>query len=513
MGMGTNFPWEIVHAVDVGRVRLSLRRCGLLFPWVISVFCLVVYVTLCGNLALAGQPLAQHPENPRYFLWRGRPTILIGSGEHYGALLNTAFDFERYFAALEKDGLNHTRTFSGTYREVPGSFGITDNTLAPAPGYYLAPWARSDEPGYYDGGNKFDLTKFDPRYFERLRRFMACAGRHGVVVEFNLFCPLYDEELWRASPMNARNNINGIGNCPSTEVLTLKHPDLVEVQVAFVRRVVEALNEFDNFYFEVCNEPYVKNVPLDWQYKIIETIVETEKNLPNKHLISMNIANGSKRVENPHPAVGILNFHYCYPPDAVALNYDLNRVIGENETGFRGREDILYRTEAWEFILAGGGLFSHLDYSFTCQHPEGTFRDYRSPGGGSPELRKQLGILKRFIESFDFLRMKPCQDLIISRPEGFNLRILGQPGVTYAGYLAVSLPSRPKNLADHLRPNAQVSFGLKLPAGVYQLEWISPVTGESLAKTQLQAIEGGTSLETPRFDNDIAFRLVRVADN
>lgn len=482
-------------------LRYSLRQLVAgLFP--------IVYILLSGSGPHAAEPLSQHPENPRYFLWRGKPTILIGSGEHYGALLNTEFDFERYFATLAKDGLNHTRTFSGTYREVPGSFGITANTLAPKPGHYLAPWARSDQPGYYDGGNKFDLKRFDPRYFERLRRFMECASRHGVVVEFNLFCPLYDEELWRASPMNARNNINGIGNCPSTEVLTLKHPDLVGVQLAFVRKVVEFLNEFDNLYYEVCNEPYVKNVPLEWQYKIIETIVETEKRLPRKHLISMNIANGSKRVDNPHPHVAILNFHYCTPPDAVALNYDLGRIIGENETGFRGREDVIYRTEAWEFILAGGALFSHLDYSFTCAHPDGTFRDYKSPGGGSPELRQQLGILKRFMESFDFIRMRPCQDLVVHKPEGFNVRVLCQPGVAYAGYVCISLPPRPKNLIEYLRQNAQITFALRVPEGRYRIEWISPLTGETV-KTDLLRPEAGTlTLETPRFDNDIAFKLL-----
>ncbi len=33
-------------------------------------------------------PIALHPDNPHYFIWRGEPTILITSGEHYGALLN-----------------------------------------------------------------------------------------------------------------------------------------------------------------------------------------------------------------------------------------------------------------------------------------------------------------------------------------------------------------------------------------------------------------------------------------
>ncbi len=105
-------------------------------------------------VATTHAPLALHPENPRYFLFRGKPTVLVTSGEHYGAVLNLDFDYVRYLDALAKDGLNHTRLFSGTYREVPASFGITDNTLAPKPGRYAAPWARSTEPGRLRRGHE-----------------------------------------------------------------------------------------------------------------------------------------------------------------------------------------------------------------------------------------------------------------------------------------------------------------------------------------------------------------------
>src|SRR5436305_10065654 len=87
-------------------------------------------------------PIALHPDNPHYFVFRGKPTVLIGSTEHYGAVLNRDFEYFRYLDELHARGLNVTRTFSGVYREVPGSFNIRGNTLAPAPGRYLAPWAR-----------------------------------------------------------------------------------------------------------------------------------------------------------------------------------------------------------------------------------------------------------------------------------------------------------------------------------------------------------------------------------
>ena len=56
--------------------------------------------------ATAGPPIAVHPENPRYFLWRGRPTVLVTGGEHYGSVINPDFDCRLYLA---------TPRFTGSY--------------------------------------------------------------------------------------------------------------------------------------------------------------------------------------------------------------------------------------------------------------------------------------------------------------------------------------------------------------------------------------------------------------
>jgi hypothetical protein len=244
--------------------------------------------------ALDGSPIGLHPENPRYFLFRGQPTFLLTSGEHYGAVLNRDFDRTPYLNELKARGFNLTRVFSGTYREVPGSFNITDNTLAPKRGRLASPWAQVQKPGEPE---RFDLDRFDDAYFRRLKEFVADAGTRGIVVEYVLFCPLYDDALWAANPMNAANNVNGVGGCPRTEVLTLKHPELVKRQLAFVRRAVAELNGFDNVYFEICNEPYFAGVTLDWQAKVAATVVEAETTLPNKHMIAQNIANEKAKVD------------------------------------------------------------------------------------------------------------------------------------------------------------------------------------------------------------------------
>jgi hypothetical protein len=86
-------------------------------------------LALLPGAVAAGPPIGLHPENPHYFLFRGRPTVLVGSTEHYGAVLNRDFDYVRYLDELHARGLNLTRTFSGVYCEDQRSFGIHGNPV------------------------------------------------------------------------------------------------------------------------------------------------------------------------------------------------------------------------------------------------------------------------------------------------------------------------------------------------------------------------------------------------
>jgi hypothetical protein len=354
------------------------------------------------------------------------------------------------------------------------------------------------------------LTKWDPAYFERLRDFLHQAEQRGIVVELDLFCPMYRDEMWDDCPMKAGNNVNGVGTCPREEVYTLRHQDLLDVQLAVTRKIVSELREFGNLYYEVCNEPYFGGVTMEWQHAIIDAIVDAEQRFPRRHLISLNIANGRQKVESPHPAVSIFNFHYCVPPDAVALNYRLNKVIGENETGFRGSDDLLYRTEGWDFLLAGGALYNNLDYSFTPKHPDGSFRDYKSPGGGSVELRKQLGILKQFLDEFDFVQMTPAPSVVKATSPKLTASVLAQPGHAYAMYLHVPLPNKPKQLAEHRRDHLEATVTLELPAAEYKLDWIDTKTGADAGTERFQHAGGERRFTSPRFSDDIAVRIKRI---
>ncbi len=492
-----------------------LRHC---FQW-----------TLFLGVVTHAAPLTLHPENPHYFLYKGKPTLVITSGEHYGAVLNLDFNYVTYLDELASKKLNGTRTFSGAYVEPQGAFNIAQNTLAPAQNRFICPWPRSDTPGYANGGNKFDLSKWDDAYFQRLRDFVEQAHRRGIVVEMNLFCPFYEEAQWNLSPQNVANNINQIGNVARTNVYTLdKNGGLIGVHDAMVKKFVTELNSFDNVYYEICNEPYFGGVTLEWQHHIAETILATERNLPKKHLISRNVANGAAKVENAHPLISVLNFHYAAPPNTVAMNYGLNRVIGDNETGFRGTNNLAYRSEAWAFILAGGGLYNNLDYSFVAGHEDGTFvYPAGQPGGGNRHFRAELQTLRDFMAGFDFIHMKPAQDLVHAsvRP-GEESHALAKAGKEYAIYIgpiptkkgdkaeSVSTPLKWRELCPHtLKPFCRgthsVAVEISAPDGNYTAEWIDPVSGHVGPKEKMKCENGTLRIASPEYAEDIGLAVRR----
>ena len=423
---------------------------------------------------------------------------MVTSGEHYGAVLNLDFDYRKYLATLAADGLNLTRTFPGAYVEPVGAFQIERNTLAPAPGRLICPWARSDTPGYANGGNRFDLTRWDDAFFQRLRDFVARAAERGIIVELNLFTPMYEDAQWNYSPMKASNNINDVGMVSKHEVYTTdKERALLEVQEAMVRKIVTELNVFDNLYYEICNEPYFGGVTRAWHDHITEVLVATEKTLPKKHLISWNVANDYAKVKDPHPAISIVNFHYARP-GAVTDNYGLNKVLGLNETGFKGTGDDYYRMQAWEFILAGGGLYNNLDYSFCVGHEDGTFPiKAPTPGGGGPGLRRQLRFLAEFVRGFDFVRMRPAPEIIKGGvPKQIAPQVLAEPGKQYAIYL---------------RSGKGVALQIALPEGRYKGEWLDARSGR---RTEVPVLDyhGGMALfQPPELIQDGALRLIAQA--
>ncbi len=448
------------------------------------------------------EPLALHPDNPHYFRFRGEATVLVTSGEHYGSVLNADFDYATYLDVIAAAGFNLTRLFTGTYYEKADSIPWIgeQNTLAPRPGRHLCPWARSRRPGYAGGGNLFDLDRWDEAYFVRLRDFCTRASERGIVVEVVLFCPMYQglfgEALWELSPLYAGSNVQGVGTVTAERFTTLADPALVARQEQMVRKFSAELAAFDNVYYEICNEPYWSRAePEDvraWQWRMTEVLAEAESALPAPHLIAHNIANGSAVVTDPHPAVGLLNFHYAYPPHAVAANYGLSLALGDDETA-DGTVAGERRREGWAFLLAGGSDFSNLDWSFARDDPLGEGRVAQAEGRiyDGREVRRHLAVLLRFMRSLDLLPLHPDPNLVVALPEGTRAYALAESGRQYAIYLeGTSVGSLP----------------LRVEPGTYRVGWWDPTTGPVRTET-VSAAAGRMLLTPPPYTQDLAVLL------
>jgi hypothetical protein len=464
------------------------------------------------------KPISAHPQNPHYYLFRGEATVLITSAEHYGAVINQAFDYVAYLDTLKSHGLNYTRIYPAGFVEPEGAFQL-ENTLAPKPGKLIQPWARSQSPGYYSGGNRFDLDRWDPEYFRRLKDFVAQASERGIIVEICFF-NAQNRGSWPVSPLFWKNNIQGEGHIDKDDVQTLKNSKMTRRQEDFIRRIVQEVNSFDNVILEICDEPLSYGTPRDlagpWIGHLVEVIKETERALPQKHLLGQQvqgkIGGPIDFSANPDVSVIVTQYDWLTPDEQVggmrALDYlyDRNKPIDLNETGYyplnswyAGDKAGDVRVEAWEFMVGGGSSFNNLNGVYSASDPAGTAAE------NQPVL-KTMQSLKQFIDNFDFLRMRPDRTFVVSGiPAGAYCRGMSERGKQYALY---HHHSKLKPYVYQVMPGAYAErFVLDLPAGTYQADWVDPSTGTILETQKFTHTGGHRSVSTPKHTVDMALRI------
>lgn len=460
-------------------------------------------------------PIRLHPENPHFFLYQGKCIALISSGEHYGAVINQDFDYRKYLETLYDEGLNYTRIFTGTYFEWPGeSFNIQHNTLAPEKDRVVTPWKVV----LVNGKKKYDLNQWNDRYFQRLNDFMSLAEEKDIIVEITLFSSIYNDKHWEINPINPANNINIEIPIDRLAAQTLHNGPLLDYQINLVRKLVNELNTYRNFFFEIQNEPwadhptavyniinkedlvendwsfkadFASETSLQWQKIIAETIGNTEKTLPNKHLIAQNFTNYVAPIPDILPEISIINFHYAWP-QAAELNYHYKKVLGFDESGFAGSDDQVYRRQAWKFIFSGGGLFNNLDYSFYTKHEDGSGVNL-APGGGSRNLRHQLKDLSVFLHSLPLEQMTPDRCCIVSNP----------------GMIPYVLSDRKKTFALYIRfiGTGNQILQIKTGKGVFRLTTLNPLDGLYYDLGKVKSKKGILSIPLTTTDGELALRI------
>lgn len=480
-------------------------------------------------------PVRIHPENPKLLQFRGNPLVLVTATEHYGAVINRGFHFERYLADAAERGMTLARLFV-LYRELQTAWNPY-SPLKPDPPDYTAPFPRVGPGTAPDGELRFDLDRWNPQFFDRLHRFLSLASGYGIVVEVTLFSNTYSPDVWALNPLFHENNVNGLEEIGWTDYLTMRHPKLFERQTVYVRKIVEETRRYDNIIYEICNEPggavpgsATNPSPAEvdgWQTAIARVVRETDACA--KHLISgQRSANCHGPWEQPlegsfeEPMFDVVNLH---PGERVIFegkSLNMGRFAAKDLALRALREGCLatyarpkplnvdednaasqyrdldgwtiHRKRAWTTLLSGAH-YDVIDFSINNYCPTGTPESQR-------HIRTWMKHLAEFIKSIDLVRARPLGDWLRARPEHTLESVLAVEGQDYCIYLA----DERELDADGAGEPTEGKIVFDLPVGQYRFAGYSPASG--LYSPSLPLTGGaGIRLALPPFAHDTLIRV------
>ena len=395
-------------------------------------------------------------------------------------------NFGAYLRFLTEHGHNFIRLWRWEhFRSLVGN-GQFHMCMSPQP------WPRTGPGTASDGAPRFDLSRFDPDYFARLRADVVAARDHGIYVSVMLFegFALHlsappDNIL--GHPFCAQNNVNHIGirSIADYQVLPLD-PRIQALQAGYVHEVIDTVHDLPNVLYEVANESSGDTSIGDstkWQYAIIELVRRYEQEMGyDRHPIGMTM-------QYPVPDQGSVNAPlYASPADWISPGFDepldgdeqaqgpppgrwlldpppndgLKVVVSDTDHYSPFNSDPLW---AWRSFLRG---HNPILYDFgILMGPEPGHPVPGLPGYEAFEpTRYAMGDTLRYAQKVDLLDMLPSAD------------------VSSTGYALV----RPGEEYLILQPETGAtarSFSAKLAAGSYAAEWFSIETRKELAAEKL----------------------------
>jgi hypothetical protein len=279
--------------------------------YAIACFYTVLFAFLSAGTAFAQSngALRVHPDNPRYFTDGSGKAILLAGSHTWSNLVDMGptdppdeFDFDAYLAWLKSYGHNFTRGW--TWEPTRWDTTKMKNTAWRNENHHVAPhpWQRTGPGLALDGKPKFDLEKLNPDYLDRIKTRVAKAQEAGIFISVMLFEGFgvqFLGDAWPNHPFNAANNINEVDGDKNRdgkgiEIHQMARKRVTRIQKAYVRKLVEALNGFDNVLYEISNETHPSST--EWQYNMINFIKKCEEDLPKQHPVGMTYQN--KRGKN-----------------------------------------------------------------------------------------------------------------------------------------------------------------------------------------------------------------------
>jgi len=452
--------------------------------------------------------------NPRYFQ-DAQGKVLILSGSHTWNTLQdwgtngslAPLDFRAFVKFLQSNGHNFTLLW---YTELAKFCGFPSTASAP-PDLTVGPhpWLRTGPGRATDGGLKFDLTRFNQAYFDRLRERTRMLQNAGIYAGIYLFTGEW-LNVFRCSsdgfPFTGANNINGIddgyrgGSQTGTGSIAMTGPNAItRLQDLYVEKVIDTLNDLPNVLW-IVSEEAPRNSTW-WNNRQISHIRAYESKKRFQHPIGYAALIGSpdSTIYNSDadwvaPQARVSPPSSCgsgKPACKVNVNDSDHSYFGMwNETPLQNRNYI------WRNFLNGNQVLFMDPYLVYYPRERrnlcGSVRNgiCNSPDDRYAQFRQNLGYILKYSRKLDLSRVS-AQGWLSST--GYCLARTGAVGAEYLVY-APSGDSFTVNLAA-------------MPASrKLTVEWFNPSTG---AATRLDSIAAGSPSQrfTPPFAGDAVLYL------
>lgn len=448
-------------------------------------------------------PLRVHPTNPRYFTDCSRrpdasPRAVLLAGcytwptvQDWGPTDPPApFDYNAFLELLRAQEHNYFRMFR---------FELTLERFDPktvatcglAESMHCAPhpWPRVGPGLAHDGKLRFDLTRFDESYFQRLRSRVQSAQTRGIYVGIMLFEGWHlkgSPQSWPYHPFHRENNINGIdadanGNGQGEEIHSLAVAKVWDVQRAYIRKLVETVNDLDNVLFETANESAVPG-SAEWQYETVREIKRLEATLPRQHPVGMGsqawdrVADHEALWKNPGDWTSVgspTGFDKATDPymsDPPAADGRKVSLLDTDHLGWSRFIDDAAFARAWVWK------------AFTRGHNP-ILMENLAERPGWVAARAAMGQVRRIAEQSNLAAMIPHDELSSTR------YCLADPEHEFVVF----------------QPE-EGQFTVELPRGRWLVEWLNPQTGVTTSAPPIQS-DGGKQPFTPPFAGPAVLRL------
>jgi len=238
-------------------------------------------------------PLKQHPQNPRYFAdAEGNPVYLVGSHtwsnfQDFSMEGDPPFDYDRYIAFMVEHHFNFMRFWS--WEHAAWATWTSEKPIVDP-----MPYVRVGNQPALDGKPKFDLTKFNQAYFDRMRARILKAREKGIyasIMLFQAFSGVWPKggkshlnNAFAGHYYNVENNIQKLdGDKNNDKMLDIDDQEVRKYQVAYIKKVIDTVWDLDNVLYEVINE----GGNVNWDAFVIKTVKDHEKAKGQSHPIGI----------------------------------------------------------------------------------------------------------------------------------------------------------------------------------------------------------------------------------